>query len=199
LIEAGAPDLTDYFGDFRPMDIKTHGFHQARGAGMRRLIAGTALALWALTAPAGPAAAQAAAQAPGKTVAYGVWELVCQTQGCAIAQRSVRAVMIFGFNTSNGILVMQVRLPTDAPQGRPVAIRTHKSGTMLHMRVTSCEKTFCVASAAPDKMDQVIALFSKEDGLTLGYQLAQQMQLEVFSLAGFPRALEELRKSAPKK
>ncbi len=67
------------------------------------------------------------------------------------------------------------------------------------MRVTSCEKTFYVASAAPDKMDQVIALFAKEDGLTLGYQLAQQMQLEVFSLAGFPRALEELRKNAPKK
>lgn len=178
------------------MDTKTHGFHQARRAGMRRLIAGTALALLAL---AGPAAAQAPGQAPGKTVAYGSWELVCQTQGCAIAQRSVRAVIIFGFNTSNGELVMQVRLPPDAPQGRPVAIRTHKSGTTLHLRVTGCEKTFCVASAAPDKLDQVIALFAKEDGGTLGYQLAQQMQLEVFSLSGFPRALEELRKTAPKK
>jgi len=178
------------------MDTKTHGFHQARGAGIRRLIAGTALALLAL---AGPAAAQAPAQAPGKTIAFGSWELVCQTQGCAIAQRSVRAVILYGFNTSTGVLVMQVRLPPDAPEGRPVAIRTHKTGTMLHLRVTGCEKTFCVASAAPDKMDQVIALFAKEDGVTLGYQLAQQMQLEVFSLAGFPRALEELRKHAPKK
>ena len=39
---------------------------------------------------------------------------------------------------------------------------------------------------------------SKETSGTLGYQLGQQMQLEVFSLKGFNKAIAELRKRAPK-
>jgi invasion protein IalB len=176
------------------MDSKKRSFRRKCIAGMRGFFVLAAVAMPLLSG-------QAMAQAPGqqKPAGYGAWELVCQEQGCAIAHRTVRAVIIFGYNASDGALVMQVRLPADAPVGRPVAIRMHKSGTILQMRVTDCGKTFCTASAAPSKMDQVTALFEKEAGGTLGYQLAQDMELEVFSLNGFPRALEELRKHPAKK
>ena len=54
------------------------------------------------------------------------------------------------------------------------------------------------ASGAADKTEQVIQVMSKETSGTLGYQLGQQMQLEVFSLKGFNKAIAELRKRAPK-
>jgi invasion protein IalB len=149
---------------------------------------------------AGQAAAQAqkpAADAPaGKRAAYGEWDLLCQGSTCAIAHRAVRAVMVFG-TSSDGGMAMEIRLPTDAPQGRPVALRLHKSGTVLNLRVNDCFPTFCRALAAGGKTDQVIDLFSKEPSGTLGYQLAQDMQLEVFSLNGFVKAVEELRKIKP--
>ncbi len=148
----------------------------------------------------GQALAQAqkpAAEAqPVKRGTYGAWDLLCQGQTCAIASRAVRAVLVFG-NSSDGKLAMEIRLPTDAPQGRPVAMRLHKSGTVLNLRVNDCFPTFCRALAAGGKTDQVIEIFSKEPGGTLGYQMAQDMQLEVFSLNGFPKAVEELRKIKP--
>jgi invasion protein IalB len=149
---------------------------------------------------AGPAVAQAQKPAvgaqPTKRGSYGAWDLLCQGQTCAIAHRTVRAVLVFG-NSSDGGMAMEIRLPTDAPQGRPVAMRLHKSGTVLNLRVNDCFPTFCRALAAGSKTEQVIELFSKEPGGTLGYQLAQDMQLEVFSLNGFTKAIEELRKLKP--
>jgi invasion protein IalB len=148
---------------------------------------------------AGQAFAQAqkpAAAAPTKRGSFGEWDLLCQGQTCAIAHRAVRAVIVFG-NSSDGSMAMEIRLPTDAPQGRPVALRLHKSGTVLNLRVNDCFPTFCRALAAGGKTDEVIALFSKEPSGTLGYQLAQDMQLEVFSLNGFAKAVEELRKLKP--
>ena len=138
----------------------------------------------------------AAGAQPTKRGSYGEWDLLCQGQTCAIAHRAVRAVMVFG-NSSDGSMAMEIRLPTDAPKGRPVALRLHKSGTVLNLRVNDCFPTFCRALAAGGKTGQVIELFSKEPSGTLGYQLAQDMQLEVFSLNGFVKAVEELRKIKP--
>lgn len=181
------------------MDSKRQSVRQRCIAGMRGLFVAAAVSLLLLLLLPGRAEAQAPRKTPSDGVTYGAWQLLCQPGGCAIVQRTVRAVILFGYNVQGGALVMQVRLPTDAPIGRPVALRMHKSGTLLQMRVTACGKTYCTASAAPAKMNQVIALFSKEPGGTLGYQLAQDLELEVFSLNGFSRALQELRKHPPKK
>jgi invasion protein IalB len=119
---------------------------------------------------AGQAFAQAqkpAAAAATKRGSFGEWDLLCQGQTCAIAHRAVRAVIVFG-NSSDGSMAMEIRLPTDAPQGRPVALRLHKSGTVLNLRVNDCFPTFCRALAAGGKTDEVIALFSQEPSGTLG-------------------------------
>ena len=145
-----------------------------------------------------PAHAQKPAEPPlGKRASYGQWDLLCQGETCAVAHRAVRAVLVFG-NSSQGTMAMEIRLPTDAPQGRPVAMRLHKSGAVLNLRVNDCFKTFCRALAAGGKTDQVVSLFSKEASGTLGYQVGQDMQLEVFSLNGFAKAIDELRKIQPK-
>ena len=110
----------------------------------------------------------------------------------------MRGVILFGYNASDGSMVMQVRLPPEAPQGRPVAIRLHKSGSVLQLRVGGCQQTFCTAAAAADKTQQVVQLMAKEASGTLGYQLGQQMQIEVFSMVGFTKAYAELLKRKPK-
>lgn len=133
-----------------------------------------------------------------KRTTFDRWHLLCQGTSCAIATNAVRGVLLFGYNASDGKMVMQVRLPTEAPQGRPVAVRLHKSGSVLQLRVGGCQKTFCTAAAAADKTQQVVKILSKEASGTLGYQLAQQMQLEVFSLVGFNKAYAELLKRRPK-
>jgi len=78
-----------------------------------------------------------------------------------------------------------------------MAIRLHKSGALLQLRVGGCTKAYCTAAAAADKTEQVIQIMSKEASGTIGYQLGQQMQLEVFSLKGFNKAIAELRKRKP--
>jgi len=170
--------------------------------GQRRLLLAAA-AISVLLLPIQAFAQGKPAQAPNtgpevKRTTYDRWHLLCNTKSCAVATTAVRGVILFGYNASDGALVMQVRLPPQAPDGRPVGIRLHKSGTVLQLRVSGCQKTFCAAAAARDKTEQVIQLFSKEVSGTLGYQLGQQMQIEVFSLAGFNKALSELRKRAPK-
>lgn len=165
-----------------------------RKTGLRGLLLAAAFPLL-LGGQAFAQAQKPAVETPGlKRQGFGRWNLICQGSKCAIATHAVRAAIVFGFNASDGALVMQVRLPTDAPEGRPVALRLHKSGTVLNLRVNGCQKTYCAAAAAVGKTEQVVALFSKEASGTLGYQLAQDMQLEVFSLNGFVKAMEELRK-----
>ena len=165
------------------------------------MVVGAAALLLALI-PGDVAAQDKPAQVPNvgpgvERTTYGNWHLLCNGPNCAIATNAVRGVLVFGFNSSNGSMVMQVRLPTESPEGRPVAIRLHKSGTLLQLRVGACDQTYCAASAAADKTGQVVDLFAKEASGTLGYQLAQQMQLEVFSLNGFGKAIAELRKRQP--
>ena len=161
-----------------------------------------AAALAVALVPGDVAAQSKPAQVPNvgsgvKRTTFGNWHLLCNGPNCAIATNAVRGVLVFGFNSSDGSLVMQVRLPTDSPEGRPVAIRLHKSGTLLQLRVGACDQSYCAASAASNKTGQVVDLFTKEASGTLGYQLAQQMQLEVFSLNGFSKAMAELRKRQP--
>ena len=134
-----------------------------------------------------------------KTKAFGKWNIYCRDQKCALAQHTQRAIMVFGFNASDGALVMQVRVPPDAPVNRPLAIRLHKSGALLHLRVTKCSNQLCVASAIPKKTQQVIDLFSKENSGTLAYQLAQTMMIEDFTLKNFNKAIAELQKNRPPK
>ena len=134
-----------------------------------------------------------------KTKAFGKWNIYCRNKKCALAQHTQRAIMVFGFNASDGALVMQVRVPPDAPVNRPLALRLHKSGALLHLRVNSCNNQLCVASAVPKKTKQVIDLFSKESSGTLAYQLAQTMMIEDFTLKNFSKAIAELQKSRPPK
>jgi invasion protein IalB len=169
---------------------------RVRAAGTRALLGAAALTL--LLSPVG-----AQAQAPNtgagvKKTTYDNWHLLCQGASCAAATNATRAVVLFGYNTKDKNLVMQLRLPTDAPAGRPVAIRLHGTGALLQLRVSGCTKTYCTAAAAADKTEQVIKILAKESSGTVGYQLGQQMQLEVFSLKGFTKAISELRKRKPK-
>ena len=161
-----------------------------------------AAALSLLLAPGVATAQNKPAQAPNtgpgvKRTTFDRWHLLCKGNSCAIATTAVRGVIVFGYNASDGKMVMQVRLPTDAPEGRPVGIRLHKSGSVLQLRVNGCQKTFCAAPAAADKTQQVVQLLSKESSGTLGYQLGQSMQIEVFSLVGFNKAYGELLKHKP--
>lgn len=183
------------------MNLTDNFLWRRRAAGLRALAGAIAVASL-LFAPVAATAQQKPAQAPKagpgvKRTTFDRWHLLCQGQSCAIATNAVRGVIIFGYNASDGSLVMQVRLPTDAPEGRPIAIRLHKSGTVLQLRVSTCQKTFCAAAAARDKTTQVVALLTKETSGTLGYQLGQTMQLEVFSLVGFNKAYSELLKRKP--
>ena len=145
----------------------------------------------------GPQTGVAQGQAKQKSIAFEQWRLICRNAACAIAHQGVRTVVIFGFNKSDGKLVMQVRVPPEASENRPMALRLHKSGTLLHLRVDSCRKEFCSAAAAADRTRQVIDLFSKESSGTVAYQLGQQLQIEVFSLRGFSKAMAELAKRKP--
>jgi invasion protein IalB len=163
----------------------------------RRAALGAAAALALLAAPVAANAQQQAAP-PVKRTAFDNWYVQCRGNTCAAATQATRAVVLFGYNVKDGSLVMQVRLPTDAPAGRPMAIRLHKSGALLHFSVNACAKTYCLAAAAPDKTEKIIQLLSKEPSGTLGYQLGQQLQLEVFSLKGFTKAITELRKHKPR-
>jgi invasion protein IalB len=176
-----------------------------RAAGFRALF-GAAAAFSLLLTPGAATAQQKPAQAPKtapgvKRTTFDRWHLLCQGKSCAIATTAVRGVIVLGYNASDGKMVMQVRLPTAAPEGRPVAIRLHKSGSVLQLRVNGCQKTFCAAPAAADKTQQVVKMLAKETSGTLGYQLGQDMQIEVFSLVGFNKAYSELlkRRPAPKK
>ena len=173
-----------------------------RATGFRSLL-GAVAAVSLLLMPVGASAQNKPAQAPNagpgvKRTTFDRWHLLCQSASCAIATNAVRGVILFGYNASDGSMVMQVRLPPEAPQGRPVAIRLHKSGSVLQLRVGGCQKTFCTAAAASGKTQQVVQLMAKEASGTLGYQLGQQMQIEVFSMIGFTKAYAELLKRKPK-
>jgi len=173
---------------------------QAHGAG-RRIVLGAAAALALLLSPvaAGAQTTEPPHTGPGvKRTTYDAWSLLCQGNNCAAATNALRAVIVFGYNLSDGKLVLQIRVPKDAPEGRPLAIRLHNSGALLQLRVSGCNDRWCTAAGAADKTEQVIQVMSKETSGTLGYQLGQQMQLEVFSLKGFNKAIAELRKRAPK-
>jgi invasion protein IalB len=166
----------------------------------RRAVLGVAAALTLLLSPVAASAQDKALPNAGpgvKQTTYDSWHLLCQGTSCAAATNAVRAVILYGYNVSDGTLVMQIRLPTDAAEGRPMAIRLHTSGALLQLRVGGCAKSYCIAAAATDKTEQVIKIMSKETSGTLGYQLGQQMQLEVFSLKGFNKAIAELRKHKP--
>ena len=201
----GSPDgwgMDRKTGVFGSMDRITDKTSQPRMAGRRGLFYAAAVLSLLLLSPLEAAAQGKPAQAPNtgpdvKRTTFDSWHLLCQGQSCAVATNAVRGVLVFGYNASDGSLVMQVRLPTDSPEGRPMAIRLHGSGALLQLRVGGCEKTYCTAAAAADKTEQVIQLLSKESSGTIGYQLGQQMQLEVFSLKGFTKAMAELRKRKP--
>lgn len=132
-----------------------------------------------------------------KSTAYGQWRLICKDKACAAAHRGTRAVLIFGYNAADGKLVMQVRLPPDAAENRPMVLRLHKSGALLHMHVDGCGQAYCTAIAAAGRTGQVINLFKKEVSGSMAYQLGQQLQIEVFSLRGFSKAMDELAKRRP--
>ena len=53
------------------------------------------------------------------------------------------------------------------------------------------------AVAAAGRTGQVINLFKKEVSGSMAYQLGQQLQIEVFSLRGFSKAMDELAKRKP--
>lgn len=132
-----------------------------------------------------------------KSKAFNQWRLICKDKACAAAHRGTRAVLIFGYNASDGKLVMQVRLPPEASENRPMVLRLHKSGALLHLRVDACGKAYCTAAAAADRTSQVANLFKKEVSGSMAYQLGQQLQIEVFSLRGFSKAMDELAKRKP--
>ncbi len=134
---------------------------------------------------------------PAKSKAFNQWRLICKDKACAAAHRGTRAVLIFGYNSSDGKLVMQVRLPPEAPENKPMVLRLHKSGALLHLRVDACGKAYCTAAAAADRTSQVANLFKKEVSGSMAYQLGQQLQIEVFSLRGFSKAMAELAKRKP--
>ncbi len=158
---------------------------------------GAAIAVVAL---AGLALTPQSASAQGATTqskAFNQWRLICQNKACAAAHRGTRAVLIFGYNASDGKLVMQVRLPPEASENKPMVLRLHKSGALLHLRVDACGKAYCTAAAAADRTSQVANLFKKEVSGSMAYQLGQQLQIEVFSLRGFSKAMAELAKRKP--
>lgn len=173
------------------------GDRGARGARVASLlIAGVAALVIALSPIHGKAQTQPPSPSPPtpKAKTFGKWSLYCRQKNCAIAHRTKAAIMIFGFNKSDGALVMQVRVPNDVPENRPMALRLHKSGALLHLVVSNCNIKFCVASAKPSKTDQAIKYFAKEKSGTLAYQMAQTMMIEDFSLTGFNKAIAALRK-----
>jgi len=157
------------------------------------LVAIVALAGLALT----PQSASAQGGASTKSKAFNQWRLLCREKACAAAHRGTRAVLIFGYNTSDGKLVMQVRLPPDSAENKPMVLRLHKSGALLHLNVDACGKAYCTAAAAAGRTSQVIKMFKKEVSGSMAYQLGQQLQIEVFSLRGFAKALDELAKHKP--
>lgn len=144
-----------------------------------------------------PQSAFSQGAAKSKSTAYGQWRLLCQKKACAVIHRGTRAVLVFGYNTSDGKLVMQVRLPPDAAENKPMVLRLHKSGALLHLQVGGCSQAYCTAVAAADRTSQVIQIFKKEAGGSMAYQLGQQLQIEVFSLRGFDKAIAELAKRKP--
>jgi len=171
---------------------------RARAVGCRAVL-GAAAALALLLSPVA-AGAQNKAPSKGAKVTettFDNWRLICNGSSCAAVTRGVRAIIVFGYNAADGKMVMQIRLPTDAPERRPLAIRLHKSGMLLQLSVGGCNKKYCTAAGAPSKTEQVVAVMSKEQSGTIGYQLGQQMQLEVFSLKGFNKTIAELRKRKP--
>lgn len=183
------------------MDRIRTDMSRTRAAG-RGIALGAAAALALLLSPVAAVAQDKAPPNTGpgvKRTTFDNWSLLCQGNNCAAATNAVRAVIVFGYNLADGSLVMQIRLPTDAPEGRPLAIRMHNSGALLQLRVSGCTERYCTAAGAADKTEQVIQVMSKETSGTVGYQLAQQMQLEVFSLKGFNKAIAELRKRKPAK
>ena len=160
------------------------------------LIAGATALVIAMLPIHGKAQTQPPSPSPptAKAKTFGQWSLYCRQKNCAIAHRTKAAIIIFGFNKSDGALVMQVRVPKDSPENRPMAVRLHKSGALLHLRVSTCNIKFCVASAKPDKTLQAIKYFAKENSGTLAFQMAQTMMIEDFSLTGFNKAIAALRK-----
>jgi len=144
-----------------------------------------------------PQHASAQGAAKPKSTAYGQWRLICKEKACAAAHRGTRAVLIFGYNAKDGQLVMQVRLPPDAAENKPMVLRLHKSGALLHLHVDGCGQAYCTAVAAAGRTGQVINLFKKEVSGSMAYQLGQQLQIEVFSLRGFSKAMDELAKRKP--
>ena len=169
----------------------------AAGVFVLLLASGTPTDAIGQTPPAGQAPAQS--QPAVKTKSFGKWNIYCRDKKCALAQHTKKAILVFGFNATDGALVMQVRVPAEAPENRPMAIRLHKSGALLHLRIDTCAGGLCVASTAPKKTDQVIKLFSKENSGTVAYQLAQTLMIEDFTLKNFNRAIAELKKIGPKK
>lgn len=168
---------------------------------IRRIVSifggGAVLAVMALIGLALAPQSASAQGASTKSKAFNQWRLICREKACAAAHRGTRAVLIFGYNTSDGKLVMQVRLPPDAAENKPMVLRLHKSGALLHLRVDACGKAYCTAAAAADRTSQVIKLFKKEASGSMAYQLGQQLQIEVFSLRGFSKAMAELGKRKP--
>ena len=159
---------------------------------------GAALAVVALAALAmTPQSASAQGGTSTKSKAFNQWRLICKDKACAAAHRGTRAVLIFGYNASDGKLVMQVRLPPESAENKPMVLRLHKSGALLHLRVDACGKAYCTAAAAADRTTQVANLFKKEVSGSMAYQLGQQLQIEVFSLRGFSKAMDELAKNKP--
>jgi invasion protein IalB len=84
-----------------------------------RAVLGVVAALSLLTFPIG-AGAQNKPAAPKtgagvKKTTYDRWHLLCQGGSCAAATNAVRGVILFGFNTTDGALVMQLRLPPQSP------------------------------------------------------------------------------------
>lgn len=157
-----------------------------------------AVAVIALTGLAlAPQSALAQGGVSTKSKAFNQWRLICKDKACAAAHRGTRAVLIFGYNASDGKLVMQVRLPPEAAENRPMVLRLHKSGALLHLRVDACGQAYCTAVAAADRTPQVIKMFKKEVSGSMAYQLGQQLQIEVFSLRGLAKALDELAKRKP--
>ncbi len=174
--------------DFSP---KTRRTASRVGLGTLAAIA----ALVGLAATSQSAFAQGAAGS--KPAGYNEWRLLCREEACAAAHRGTRAVILFGYNRSDGKMVMEVRLPPDAAENRPMALRLHRSGAIMHLRVDSCNQAYCRAAAAADRTAQVIDLLKKEKGGSMAYQLGQQLQIEVFSLSGFAKTMDELAKRKP--
>lgn len=177
--------------------MKSTGCSQRRrrASGLHAAV-GAAAALSLLLTP-GAATAQKTNPEVKRTT-FDRWEMLCPANACGILTRAVRGMLIVGFSNQTNDVLFQVRLPAEAAEQGPVALRLHKSGTVLHMRVNKCLKEYCIANSPPAKLPEVLKVFSKESSGTLGYEFGQTLQLEVFSLAGFNRAYSELMKHRPK-